>query len=579
MSRIKNLYTYLITNRRADVDGWLEDYCIFTSDVATVREALNRGKGIEETATFERSSFAAVGWPAFARRLLFEKDNGISSRGQSVLSGENFDRFIKEPAFVTALTELIKAPTKESFTSYAAAWEDARQKHGGKRNPLLVNRTLAACTTKVSSTVNGAAFASVYQWLVNEGFCTELQGADWYDRNVQVMEILRTEFAEELEKSRKGEGGGTSEQLLSIFVWYLYENISNPFMLKKQVIKYGAPGTGKTYTAKLNTRLLFAIWQEKYGSDHPGLTYEECRDVVQFHPSYGYEDFIEGLRPVLTPDGQSRLMLQNGVFKQFCQRAGHWEIEVHNIPAIGPKLAEQWATLTVGQLRPYFAYQLKHPSWERISQRNDAEKIADIVPPFFFIIDEINRAELSRVLGELMFCMEYRGVEGAISTQYASMNTKETAMLQTKSGLKFFIPHNVYIIGTMNTIDRSVESFDLALRRRFRWEQIVPNITALRYHLRERDAQPGNRSHPWGGLADDLESLNRRIRETDILGTDYEIGHAYLMNLRYPPTLTRNDVRETVWEDAIKPLLEEYLRGSGRAETLIPEFQKSFGIA
>ncbi len=131
----------------------------------------------------------------------------------------------------------------------------------------------------------------------------------------------------------------------------------------------------------------------------------------------------------------------------------------------------------------------------------------------------------------------------------------------------------------MNTIDRSVESFDLALRRRFRWERSDPDINALRYHLKQRDSKPGNALRPWAGLAENLTSLNEQIRKTNILGADYEIGHAYLMNLRYPKTLNRSEVRQSVWEDAIRPLLEEYLRGSERGETLIPEFEKAFGIA
>src|ERR1039458_4977981 len=93
-----------------------------------------------------------------------------------------------------------------------------------------------------------------------------------------------------------------------------------------------------------------------------------------------------------------------------------------------------------------------------------------------------------------MICLEYRGVEGAISTQYAALNTAETGLVSIGGTYKFFIPHNVYIIGTMNTIDRSVESFDLALRRRFRWERIDPDIDALRLHLEKRDAEPGNRA-------------------------------------------------------------------------------------
>ncbi|MFH4238343.1 AAA family ATPase, partial [Acinetobacter baumannii] len=86
------------------------------------------------------------------------------------------------------------------------------------------------------------------------------------------------------------------------------------------------------------------------------------------------------------------------------------------------------------------------------------------IPPFFFIIDEINRAELSRVFGELMYCLEYRGVKGSVKTQYANLNTKKTGILELGQTYQFFIPTNIYLIGTMNTIDRSVESFDFALR-------------------------------------------------------------------------------------------------------------------
>jgi 5-methylcytosine-specific restriction protein B len=576
MSRIKNLYTYLITNRRAEVDGWLAAYLAFTSDVAKVSAALKEGKKIESKTVYEATSFKAENdpWPVFAKQLLADINNGVSSCGQSILSRENLPRFIGEQDFVNTLTELIKQPDKDNFVKFGEAWERTRQKFNANRNPLLVNRTLAACTRNVTSTVNGAAFESVYWWLVREGFVPQLPSpeTDWYDKNVQVMAFLRESFAEEL---RKGE---TNEHLLSIFVWCLYENISNPFTLKKQVIKYGAPGTGKTYTAKRDTELLFDIWQEQFG---PNINYNHdtnC-EVVQFHPSFGYEDFMEGLRPTPDQDGNAQLTLQNGVFKRLCQRAALWEKDVHSIPKHGPDLAKEWESLRIQDLQPHKA-NLIGEHWRYLfAHAHQDKKVADAVPPFFFIVDEINRAELSRVLGELMICLEYRGVNGAISTQYAALNTKETGLISIGGTYKFFIPHNVYIIGTMNTIDRSVESFDLALRRRFRWERIDPDITALRYHLKQHhDIKPGNVSRPWVGLADDLAALNQHIRATDILGADYEIGHAYLMKLRYQETLTKTEVREKVWEDAIKPLLEEYLRGSGRSETLIPEFQKAFGI-
>lgn len=163
-------------------------------------------------------------------------------------------------------------------------------------------------------------------------------------------------------------------------------------------------------------------------------------------------------------------------------------------------------------MRP-FGTSLNGTRWEGVTTRRDDEKITDLVPPFFFVIDEINRAELSRVLGELMICLEYRGVNGAITTQYAALNTPETGMLRLESGYRFFVPHNVFVIGTMNTIDRSVESFDLALRRRFRWERIDPDIQMLRYHLCARDRQSGVSGRTWATLADDLEKLNFVLSE------------------------------------------------------------------
>ncbi len=576
MSRIHNLYTHLITNRRPDVDGWLEAYTAFTRDVTKVRAALKQGHRIQDPTTYGETAFKGEKdpWQAFAKRLLADISNGVASSGQSILSKENLPRYIAAEDFVSALTGLIMEPDKSSFVSFDAAWERVRQTCGANRNPLLINRTLSACTRAVTSTVNAPDFETVYEWLVGEGILSRHADpqADWYDKNVQLMTFLGQAFAEELAS------GETSEELLSIFVWHLFENISKPFSLKKQVIKYGAPGTGKTYSAVRDTRLLFNIWKEEYGAAGSG-NYEDHSALVQFHPSFGYEDFMEGLRPVLDKDGKAQLTLQNGAFKQACIKAAAWERDVSALPGCGRELAENWESLMIRDLIPHSAH-LPAQHWQPVlSLPHPDKRVADAIPPYFFIIDEINRAELSRVLGELMFSLEYRGIKGAISTQYAALNTLETGLLATGGSWKFFIPHNLFLIGTMNTIDRSVESFDLALRRRFRWERADPDISALRYHLKQRDPKPGSAGSRWAGLADDLESLNRRIREVDILGSDYEIGHAYLMDLRYPPTITQSAVREKVWEDAIRPLLEEYLRGSGRGDALLPEFRKAFGVA
>jgi 5-methylcytosine-specific restriction protein B len=577
MSLIKNLYIHLVKNRHAELNDWYSRYKVVFAEVETVRKGLTAGKDIKDKATYVGTRFETENdsWTAFAKHLIVKQSNGVSSRGQSVLSFDNLDRFILDQNFVNALSNLIEKPIRDNVIKFEAAWEKTRQTYGANRTPLLINRIVAACTLDVSTTVDNSAFEWVYGWMIAEGILHQHEDGDasWYDKNVQLMQKLNDLFQDELSKSE------TDKYLLSIFVWELFEYILNPFTLKKQVIRYGAPGTGKTFAAKQNAALLFDIWAAKHDRFQPRPSYDECVQTVQFHPSYGYEDFIEGLRPVLVNDGQPQLKLQNGVFKEFCKRAGRWEIQVYGIPGAGPDLARGWPELTVGELKPHIHEHLKkYPSWHSIDAMDPSEKIVNVIPPFFFIVDEINRAELSRVLGELMFCIEYRGVQGRVSTQYAGLNTSETAMLRTSVGFKFFVPHNVYIIGTMNTIDRSVESFDLALRRRFRWERVDPDLEILRYNLKQRDAKQGNASRPWVGLADDLLSLNNRISQIEILGRDYQIGHAYLMNLQYPETLTLSEVRRSVWQDSIKPLLEEYLRGSGRVDELIPEFQKAFGM-
>src|SRR5581483_2732963 len=352
MSRIKNLYTYLITNRRGAVDEWLEAYQAITADIVAVRAELEHGRTTQDPALFQQTRFRgnADPWRDFTKCLLFDKSNGVSSRGQSVLSEENLGRFQQDEAFCSALISLIRTPSKPNFQAFSAAWETALNTHDpeANRTPLLVNRTLAACTLDVTSTVNESYFNVLYEWMVDEGILNRHADprADWYDKNLQVMAFLRNSFAEEL---RTGE---VSDHLLSIFIWELYDNIYNPFTLKKQVVKYGAPGTGKTYVAIRDTRLLFDIWRDAYGQT-TSYTHEGHCEVVQFHPSFGYEDFMEGLRPVLDGEKKAQLTLQNGVFKKFCIRAGRWEKEVFSIPGEGPALAKNWQMLRIRTLRTH----------------------------------------------------------------------------------------------------------------------------------------------------------------------------------------------------------------------------------
>ncbi len=547
MSRLKNLYRDLVDNRKHIVQGWHDSYKEFCDEVGEVRRRIQNGQRLNKNDE------------AFLKKLLYDTSNGIADKGQSTFSWDNFQAFIGNDGFLSVLSDFIVFPTKESFEKFENAWKAQRRGN----NPVLVNRVAAASMRKVSTTVHDDKFNQVFGWLIREDIISSYpsdRDQGWFAKNQFLLCKLKEEFQDEL---RNGE---TDDFYLSMFVWDLYENLSNPFKLNKQVVKYGPPGTGKTYLALQQTESCFNIWKEEFAPENDNYTIDTQREVVQFHPSFGYEDFMEGLRPILH-NGEAQLTLQNGVFKEFCRKAGRWEIDVHKLG-----IDTSWEELTIGELAQY-KNELIASRWEYIFRVQDSSRrVADAVPPFFFIIDEINRAELSRVFGELMYCLEYRGVKGRIKTQYANLNDDKTGMFRDKSeGYKFFIPSNVYLIGTMNTIDRSVESFDLALRRRFRWEEIMPDCKLLRYDLDEHHEE-------WAELADNLENLNKQIGNEALLGTDYQIGHAYLMNLKYLASLSISEVRKQIWDDRIRPLLQEYLRGTGRSEELIGAFGKAFGV-
>ena len=403
-SRLKNLYKYLIENRKHEVKGWHDAYREFYVQVEQIRQdIIESGVGLSKNDE------------PFLKQLLYDKNNGIASRGQSVLSNDSFQSFIRNEEFILALEQLILTPDKQSHKEFRDAWDN----QGKGNNPVLVNRVAAACTLEVSTTVDSGKFDQVFNWLLSEGIipaCSEEEGKDWYSKNAFLLNFIKGKFRDELWDSE------TDEFYLSQFIWELYENLSNPFNLKKQIVKYGAPGTGKTYKARQQTSLLFDIWKEEFDQEDR-FTHENQIELVQFHPSFSYEDFIEGLRPVLH-DGTAQLTLQNGVFKTFCQNAAKWEVDAHKLG-----LDQDWELLKISDLPQK---ELTGEHWQYIFDIKDKSKrVADAVPPFFFIIDEINRAELSRVLGELMYCLEYRGIEGAIKTQYANLNDKDTGMLWT----------------------------------------------------------------------------------------------------------------------------------------------------
>ncbi|MBL7473096.1 McrB family protein [Robertkochia sediminum] len=547
----KILYKSLMHQFQHERSAWYADYKKIVSDVEGIRgRILTEGLSLNDDDLYANSTFNDK--TDFIKRLFANTGNGVASNGQSIFSKDNFNLVQNDPSFTNALENLVLNPNKTNHDAFSSIWFQKLKQN----NPVQTNRATAACTLNVSTAVDEGKFNQVFDWLEKRSYFSEPYSGskNWYDKNVflvnQIRQSLKTsELNGELE---------LDEYWMNIFIWLIYENLSNPFSLKKQLVKYGAPGTGKTFKAREVSKLQFSIWKNGFGKKS-SLRIEDCLEFVQFHPSFSYEDFIEGLRPRLDEDSKAQLQLQNGIFKSFCINAGRWEVDLYN-----SGINKQWGDIRVSDLKDF----KKENHWDFINSIEGDPLIKDVIPPYFMIIDEINRAELSSVFGELMYCLEYRGVQGRIKTQYASLNNEDTGMLKIGDHYQFFIPQNLYIIASMNTIDRSVDSFDFALRRRFKWEEVLPDHQLLKYHLSKNFEK-------WDELADRLQKLNRVIENEPILGKDYCIGHAYLWELSYPLDMSLKEVSRSIWDDSLGSLLDEYLRGTGK-EHLVNEFQGIF---
>lgn len=285
----------------------------------------------------------------------------------------------------------------------------------------------------------------------------------------------------------------------------------------KNLILHGAPGTGKSYLAKEIAANIINGNPIKYNN----LSDEQKKQVafVQFHPNYDYSDFVEGLRPRINEDGTMGFELKDGVFKSFIMRAR----------------------------ADYEDYELNRTKLKR----------------YVFIIDEINRGEISKILGELFYCIDpgYRGRDGEILTQYANLHPNE----------KFYIPENVYIIGTMNDIDRSVDSFDFAMRRRFRFVELKASdqyqlnmLNSLKKEQKQIDEAKKR-----------MTALNDAIVQIKELNSNYQIGAAYFLKLN---NLSFDKCFDELWTDYLEPLLQEYVRGMYNESEIMKQLEKAYNL-
>lgn len=387
----------------------------------------------------------------------------------------------------------------------------------------------------------------------------------------------------------------------------------------KNLVLTGAPGTGKTYMAQ-------AIAKEMgCGED------EMC--FVQFHPSYDYTDFVEGLRPIMMSEGQMGFERKDGLFKEFCKKAIKnlvdsaksienlskelsWEnklqqfiddsidndtkfklsngseftideikgrnIIAHNdsnpkTPFIPINADEIIELLTndvplhiVRDIRTYFKRKfgtqpdsyafiitkairgMKHKA--QVISANKIER-----KPFVFIIDEINRGEASKIFGELFYAIDpgYRGKKDIrVKTQYQNLVPETDVFAEG-----FYVPENVFILGTMNDIDRSIESMDFAMRRRFTWKEIKPEDTQPMLDTLECAAKAKNV----------MVRLNNEISKIEGLGPAYQIGPAYFLKLG-----DNSGNFEKLWDMNIEPLLREYIRGFRKSDEIMAKLRKAY---
>lgn len=358
----------------------------------------------------------------------------------------------------------------------------------------------------------------------------------------------------------------------------------NLLLSNKQLIMNGAPGTGKTYLAR-NT-IADILFDTLCETENKKEEIKKVRmDMVQFHPSYDYTDFIDGIRPDLSGN-ELKYSLKNGSFKSFCRRAGVIErilaagVEVDTID----KFSEVVDEFLVGEddsIKDFWKAEIKEyeleEELEKIFKSKDITEFdPSKLPSFLFIIDEINRAEISKVLGEIMYCLDpdYRGIKGAISTQYSALATDETFFIN-KDNDKFFIPSNVYIIGTMNDIDRSVEVFDFALRRRFAWYEVKPD-KVMDDVLKSMGIETLLKQN-YENYKTKIDKLNYAIVDKLKLGRHYQLGPSYFakISLYYDESKDYEKAIEKVWDNHISQIINEYVKGRGK-EIEVEDIRENF---
>ncbi len=595
-----------ICQQLPDVD--VSEFQKFTSKWINYVKSNTAGDNIPETEwnhLFTRTNpVAGIDRGEMQDRIKLKNGDRETNERHSFVS--NWDK-----TFLPILKDIVSPDSKNRIEMIKTVRDTMRNviiQGGGRNTKAAINRMLITfcpdILIRIPNEENTKEFLELLSPFSNpeEPLTTK---EDWVDNSTNIMEFLKRQLGDIIQKrtlwdvyiSLKNSDKSTNNNMannerdttmLDKYISILKTN--------KNLILTGAPGTGKTYMAKEIAKAMGA----EVG-------------FVQFHPSYDYTDFVEGLRPKNDENGNVGFERKDGVFKEFCKKSfdvirpsrfnegyeeealnylkkyyngekilthkqkKYFHIKIENGKIYAQPDSGNSYLVDDDTILKYLKtgeYNKEHQSTyppsigeyikQNIYGKIEYPAIGDKV--YIFIIDEINRGEISKIFGELFFSIDpgYRGEKGKVNTQYQNMVPEGDVF---NNG--FYVPENVYIIGTMNDIDRSVESMDFAMRRRFAWQEVTaeesytnmieqdPEFALVKYEIKSR-----------------MFNLNKAIVETEGLDEAYQIGAAYFR--KYLDYQDKTNPFDCLWENHLKGLLFEYLRGNRRAKELLEKLHDAY---
>jgi len=572
---LRQFVAWSSADRKESCSGWLRIY----QEVTALAKALCTGQAPLDQAALVR--------------LWIERENGVSSLKLGLFSRDELN---EQQAVIRAITQrIMDAPTAQTHAQVMKDWRLAvENKQFSANRPAMVNRVFAAFAPERFTTLLKPEDCQRLLQGLREHFQLDVtnEEQDWCALNEQIMAGMSLAGLDE---------GAVLPN--NIAMWQLLEalqGVKDEALEEMQgeatvgakhiplnQILFGPPGTGKTYSVVEETLKILApevlgtSARETWKSAFDQFVLDGRVRFVTFHQSFSYEDFVEGLRAV-SEGGQLHYKVEPGVFKLLCDEARYPEgarTEVDVLNAFLEEVTEAPVTLTTVRGKSFdvryrpgngtFTCQPKASknalelpaNIEHVRLFMRGERPASVYcesyvrgiaehlrgklesggssqsngerQPYVLVIDEVNRGNVSRIFGELITLIETSKRDGA---------AEGLSVTLPYSKERFTVPDNVYLIGTMNTADRSLAGLDIALRRRFVFKEMMPNPSLLKGVVVENV-----------DIGQLLEVMNQRIEV--LLDRDHCLGHAYFMSLKSGDSLQRLEV---ILRNQVLPLLQEY---------------------